>query len=101
MVDSMAAKKTREESDGRLLTEVHVKVSYLETGLRDLQGSMKEQTATLLGALQTHASDDTTRFAEHDKRIKPLENWRWYILGIVGVLTFAMLVFKEFAVLLK
>jgi len=96
----MAAVKNNRE-DLAMLAEVRVSVKYLEKALDGLQAANKEQTTTLLSALQTHGTDDTTRFEKHDVRLekhdswlKSLDNWRWYILGIAATIGFVAWLWK-------
>lgn len=88
-----------EDDDGRLLVRLDERTRGFEKVLDGLQKSTDDQTRTLLAALETHANDDTRRFIEHDKRLKFLENWRWYVLGFLAaggaVIALAKMVFDK------
>lgn len=61
------------------------------TGIR---ADVKERTDAVLNKVADHLVDDTKRFDKvdvsmdkHSERIKALEYWRWFVLGIVGAVT--------------
>jgi chromosome segregation ATPase len=57
-----------------------------DTNRDDREKNHKE----LIDALATMHKDLTSKLDTQDKRIRDLENWRWYILGISAVLLLAI-----------
>lgn len=65
--------------------------------LREIGNSrvdFKDRTDTIVKAVDIHLADDKNKFSEHDGRLKVLENWRWYILGLAAAIGAVVWLFK-------
>ena len=70
-----------------------IQLTRLEEGMKHLERTMSEGFKRLEATI---AARDL-KHDDHERRIQKLENWRWYLVGAFGAITFAMNVaFKVF-----
>lgn len=60
--------------------------SNLALALKELQISQRLDTEKVLKAIDFHADEEDKKFNLQDVRIKSLENWKWYVLGVCAAL---------------
>jgi hypothetical protein len=65
------------KTDRELLLQIHMDVNYLRTKIIGNGGICQEIDG-------------------HEMRITALENWRWYLLGGVSILTFVAVLFGRY-----
>ena len=82
------------DNDGSLLGRLDERTLNLSIGLKDLQREHADGKKEILAAILVHANEDDTRFKEHDTRIKVLEQWKWYILGLTAAVSAVVWVLK-------
>jgi hypothetical protein len=80
---------TRESVNSRVAV-LETKVEAINTKLDDVRADIKEVHACLhktreliLDEVKGLREEEKTVHKEHDSRLKALENWRWYTIGIV------------------
>lgn len=86
---------TRETVNSRvavLETQVEVinnKLDEVRADIKEVHACLHKTRELILNEVKALRSEESQAHKDQDQRIKVLENWRWYVLGITAAFLFA------------
>ena len=68
------------------VANIEKKVDNISEEIKEVHACLHKTREMILSKIETLRSEEQAVHKEQDQRIASLENWRWYILGIVCAL---------------